>query len=156
MSGIEAISIFKITLAVAVSAVVVVDDLRFRQIPNRLCVALLVTGVVSSGMTRGWSGLQDGFFGAAIAFAVFLIPYALGGMGGGDVKLMAGFGAVTGLQGVMPALFLAVVAGALTSVVYLLAGRMRKRTAPAAIPYAPAIVAGSLIVAFSQMGGSSC
>ncbi len=37
--------------------------------------------------------------GAAAGFAVFLIFYLLGGMGGGDVKLMAGFGALLGAGG---------------------------------------------------------
>ncbi len=34
--------------------------------------------------------------GTVVGFAVFLIFYLLGGMGGGDVKLMAGFGALLG------------------------------------------------------------
>ena len=73
-------------------------------------------------------------------------------MGGGDVKLMAGFGALIGAHCVLPALLLVSVAGAATSVVYLLWTRLRGHSVPVAIPYAPAIVAGSMLVAFSQIG----
>jgi prepilin peptidase CpaA len=153
MTVIDPISILKLTLAAGVSAAVVIEDLQHRRIPNSLCAVLLATGVATAGFTRGWTGLKEGLLGAVVGFAVFLIPYGLGGLGGGDVKLMAGFGAMTGIHGVMPALFLAAVTGAATSILYLLYSRMRGTVVPVAIPYAPSIVAGSLIVAFSQMGG---
>ena len=41
-------------------------------------------------------GALTALAGTAAGFAVFLIFYLLGGMGGGDVKLMAGFGALLG------------------------------------------------------------
>jgi prepilin peptidase CpaA len=147
------ITILKLTLAAAVSTAVVAEDLWHRRIPNPLCGLLLLIGTLSAVLSHGWSGLVDGLSGAALAFVVFLIPYLMGGLGGGDVKLMAGFGALTGLHGVVPALILAAVAGAGTAVLYLFWGRLRGKTPPNAIPYAPAIVAGSLLVAFSQIGG---
>ena len=152
MTAIAAISILKLSLAAGTSAAVVMDDIRHRQIPNLPCAALLLIGALSAGFARGWVGLADGLLGAVLGFVVFLIPYGLGGLGGGDVKLMAGFGALTGIEGVLPALVLVSVAGAATSILYLLWSRLRGRAVPAAIPYAPAIVAGSLLVAFSQMG----
>jgi prepilin peptidase CpaA len=152
MTYVTTISILKLALAAGVSAAVVIDDVRHRQIPNASCAVLLVIGAVSAGFCRGWCGLADGLLGAALGFIVFLIPYGLGGLGGGDVKLMAGFGALTGIQGVVPALVLVSVAGAATSILYLLRSRLRAQPVPIAIPYAPAIVAGSLLVAFSQMG----
>ena len=41
--------------------------------------------------------------GTAAGFAVFLVFYLLGGMGGGDVKLMAGFGALLGARRLLEA-----------------------------------------------------
>jgi prepilin peptidase CpaA len=152
MTCIATISILKLVLAAGVSASVVLDDIRLRRIPNTPCAVLLLTGALSAGLCRGWAGLADGLLGAAIGFVVFLVPYGLGGLGGGDVKLMAGFGALTGLQGVVPALFLVSLAGAATSILYLLWSRVCGKRVPVAIPYAPAIVAGSLLVAFSQTG----
>jgi prepilin peptidase CpaA len=152
MTHIATISILKLALAAGVSAAVVMDDVRYRRISNSLCAVLLLTGTLSSGFSHGWSGLADGLLGATLGFVIFLIPYGLGGLGGGDVKLMAAFGALTGMHGVLPALLLVSVAGAATSILYLLWSRLRDQAIPIAIPYAPAIVAGSLLVAFSQIG----
>ncbi len=152
MTAIETIPILKLALAAGASAAVVMEDIRHRRIPNFPCAALLLIGAMSAGLCRGWSGLVDGLLGAAIGFIVFLIPYGMGGLGGGDVKLMAGFGALTGINGVLPALFLVSVAGAATSLLYLLWSRLRRQAVPVAIPYAPAIVGGGLLVAFSQLG----
>jgi prepilin peptidase CpaA len=152
MTSIATISILKVSLAAGASAAVVIEDLRHRQIPNIPCAVLLLIGALSAGLCRGWVGLADGLLGAAIGFAVFLIPYGLGGLGGGDVKLMAGFGALIGIQGVLPALLLVSMAGAATSILFLFWSRFRGQAVPVAIPYAPAIVAGSLLVAFSQLG----
>jgi prepilin peptidase CpaA len=153
MVSIAAISIVKLALATGVSAGVVMDDIQIRRIPNLSCIVLLAIGASSSACSRGWSGLADGLLGATLGFAIFLIPYVLGGLGGGDVKLMAGFGALTGAQGVLPALVLVSLAGAATAILYLACSRLRGRPVPAAIPYAPAIVIGSLVVAFGQIGG---
>src|ERR1700733_15328867 len=143
MITISAISILKLAAAAGVSAGVVMDDIRHRQIPNIPCAMLLCIGALSSGFSRGWSGLADGLLGATLGFAVFLIPYGLGGLGGGDVKLMAGFGALTGTHGVLPALLLVSMAGAATAILCLLWSRLRRQAIPVAIPYAPAIAAGS-------------
>jgi len=152
MPSIAAISILKLTLAATVSIAAITVDIRHRQIPNALSVALLLIGIFPAGLTRGWAGLADVLLGAALGFAVFLVPYLLGGMGGGDVKLMAGFGALTGARGVLPALLLVAVAGATTSVLFLVYRRARGQAFCDAIPYAPAIVIGSLLVAASQIG----
>lgn len=152
MASVTTISILKLALAAGVSAGIVVDDIRSRRIRNTSCAVLLVIGALSAAFSRGWSGFADGLCGSLVGFTVFLIPYALGGLGGGDVKLMAGFGALTGARGILPALVLVSVAGAATCVLLLVWCRLRRQQAPLAIPYAPAIAAGSLLVAFSQMG----
>jgi len=84
---------------------------------------------------------------------VFLIFYLLNGMGGGDVKLMAGFGSLLGPGAIVWAAWFAAVAGGLMGAGYAvaLALRARRRTAPGgqAIPYAPAIVAGVWLAEFA-------
>ena len=104
-----------------------------------------------------WTGGLHALGGAAVGFAVFLIFYLMGGMGGGDVKLMAGFGALLGLPGVLwAALWTAAFGGmiALGAVAWQAAGRLIRRAPRRAgavsevrerqesIPYAPAIVLG--------------
>ena len=71
-------------------------DLRHRRIPNWLTVLMMVSGLAQSflpgrGVTPG-AALLGLLAGAAIPFVLF----AIGAMGGGDVKLMAGIGAWLG------------------------------------------------------------
>lgn len=139
-------------LAATVSCAAVVVDLRRRQIPNGLTAGLVTIGIICAAMERGWAGLADAWAGAAIAFGVFLIPYLLGGMGGGDVKLMAAFGALTGLHGILPCMLLVATAGAMTSLLFLGFCRLGRKAPKSAIPYAPAIVIGGLMVAVSEVG----
>lgn len=152
MTDIATLQALKFFLAAAISAVIVAEDIRRRRIANQHCAILLLIGAVAAALRGGWSGLADGLLGAVLGFVVFLIPYGIGGLGGGDVKLMAAFGALTGLHGAVVALLLSAIAGAGTAVVFLAWARLRQHADPQTIPYAPAIAAGSLLVAFSQIG----
>jgi prepilin peptidase CpaA len=106
--------------------------------------------------------------GALIGFGVFLIFYLMGGMGGGDVKLMAGFGALLGDGHILPAALLAAIFGGLFAMAWLgvAAAARRLRTAfgfagaqagpcgekcRESIPYAPAITVGAWLALLSEM-----
>jgi prepilin peptidase CpaA len=132
-----------------------VDDLARRQIANWIPAAALAGGFGWQIGQDGWMGAVHALAGAAAGFAVFLIFYLLGGMGGGDVKLMAGFGALLGTGRLIEAaLWTAGVGGllALGVVAYQSVRRQfgsGKRIQTAAekehgdsIPYAPAITLG--------------
>jgi prepilin peptidase CpaA len=90
--------------------------------------------------------------GAITGFAAFLIFYLMGGMGGGDIKLMTGFGALLGASRLLEAaLWTAGVGGIFAITVLAWRGGMRwlrpqQAVASGAdadsIPYAPAIAMG--------------
>jgi prepilin peptidase CpaA len=101
----------------------------------------VTAGLVCGAWSGGPAGLATAAAGAAVGFVVFLLLHWLGGMGGGDVKLMAGFGALLGPAGILGAALAASVVGALMAATILL-----WRPRQAAIPYAPAIVAGVWLV----------
>jgi prepilin peptidase CpaA len=127
-----------------------VEDLWHRQISNWIPLAALVGGFACHAMRRGWMGLLEALGGAVAGFLVFLIFYILGGMGGGDVKLMAGFGAVLGWYRILEgALWTAGIGGIFALAVIAFRGLKRfwKKPAPDEkesefIPYAPAITLG--------------
>lgn len=141
-----------LAISVIVSLLAVVEDLKHRRISNWFAVALFLLGLCCGIVHDGMSGAFDALFGAALGFLAFLLPYSLGGMGGGDVKLMAGFGALTGWGGIFPALLLVAATGGLLSLLVLGFQRSRGRVTPVSIPYAPAIVTGGLLVVVSQIG----
>ena len=140
-----------VTLFVGCAAVT--EDLARRRISNWTSGAALASGFVLHIAQQGWRGALAASLGTLLGFGVFLIFYLLNGMGGGDVKLMAGFGSLLGPGAIAWAAWFAAVAGGLLAAGYAvaLALRARRRTAPGgqAIPYAPAIVAGVWLAEFA-------
>jgi prepilin peptidase CpaA len=130
---------------VALGSAAVIDDLRRRHISNWLTGAGLAAGLAAALGTAGWRGLLLAAAGAALGFAVFLVFYLMGGLGGGDLKLMAAFGALLGPADIVPAAVLAAIAGALWA-----AGSSILRPRAGAIPYAPAIVAGAWLALWGR------
>jgi prepilin peptidase CpaA len=143
----------QVWIAVLVGLAATVDDLARRQIANWIPAAALAGGFGWQIGQDGWMGALHALAGAAAGFAVFLAFYLLGGMGGGDVKLMAGFGALLGTGRLMEAaLWTAGIGGllALGAVAYhSVRRRFSKKVETAeekergdSIPYAPAITLG--------------
>jgi prepilin peptidase CpaA len=92
--------ILKITLIVLV-VLSGTFDLRIRKIPNWLTVGGILAGLGLHSSMGGIHGLTHALLGIGLAALVYLPFYLLKGMGAGDVKLMAGVGAICG-----PALWL--------------------------------------------------
>lgn len=72
------------------------DIWKFR-VPNLLTLPLIVTGLGYHGLTEGWSGFGESLTGALFGFSVLFLFFLMGGMGGGDVKLMMAVGAWLGV-----------------------------------------------------------
>jgi hypothetical protein len=75
-----------------------VSDLRTRRIPNALTVTALGIALALRGAT-GVEPLASGLAGAVIAFATAIPLVLLGGLGGGDAKMLAATGAFLGPAG---------------------------------------------------------
>lgn len=135
---------WEIGIAALAGIAAVIEDLRARRIPNWIPVFVLGCGLTLHAVERGLTGLGSGAGGAVCGFAVFLIFYILGGMGGGDIKLMAGFGGLLGPERVWVACWWAAVLGAALALAALVWSRLQGRERRS-IPYAPAVVLGSWI-----------
>jgi len=88
--------IWTVTLFLILAAVIDGFELK---VPNWLTFSMIISGwvysvVASVGAGEGWwFGLQWSLIGTAVGLGLLLPAYAIGGMGAGDVKLMAGIGA---------------------------------------------------------------
>ena len=154
----------------------VVTDLRSRRISNRLTYPLMALGLAANAATGGWGGLLESALGWLAGIAILAVPFALGGIGGGDLKLLAAIGALQGPQFVLLTAVYAGLAGGLLAVFALARaqgvgsllrplGRGRRGGAPdsdagtaaarraATIAYGPAIAAGAVIVLFRTRFG---
>ena len=146
-----------ITLSLALGLAAIVEDVWRRQISNWIPAAALAGGIAVNWAAQGWWGGLMALAGAAGGFCVFLLFYVLGGMGGGDVKLMAGFGAILGPSLLLWAALWTAAAGGLFALAALGFYRLRRwwlqRPAEAredSIPYAPAIAVGAWLALLSR------
>jgi prepilin peptidase CpaA len=77
-------------------ALCVESDVRTRRIPNLLCGIGMTAGMVVNGIYFGSHGLLASGGGLLVTVALLLFPFAMGGIGGGDVKMMGAIGALLG------------------------------------------------------------
>jgi prepilin peptidase CpaA len=153
--------LFFLCLAVAVAATA--EDLWRRRVSNLITLGALVSGIAAHFVLFGWAGVWNSVQGCFFGFLVFLIFFLMGGMGGGDIKLMAGFGAIVGGERIWVAAVLVGMIGGLMAILFLLGRTVLRWFRPAApeptsaplrkamIPYAPAISLGMLLTIGAEL-----
>ncbi|HUQ90471.1 MAG TPA: A24 family peptidase [Bryobacteraceae bacterium] len=138
----------QVILAILIGIAASAEDLWHRSVSNWIPVCALFGGFAWHVSQKGWTGLGTAAAGGAAGFGIFLIFYLLGGMGGGDIKLMAGFGALIGAGRLVEAALWTAILGALLAVAVIGVNALRgigkkdRKKSPLSIPYAPAISAG--------------
>ena len=96
-------------------------DARSRRIPNQLTLTALLAGFAVRATVGGWVGLESALWGTLLAGGIFFLLFVVGGMGGGDVKLMAAVGAWVGVGQVTPILLASALAGGVLAILYMIA-----------------------------------
>jgi prepilin peptidase CpaA len=155
-----------------VLTICVITDLKSRKIYNKVIYPSLLIAFILQFTASGWAGLSHAFLGFLIGLGLLLIPYMMGGMGAGDVKLLAFIGALKGGSFVFESfLYIALVGalmavliilfrrGLLKSIVYYFTSLMNGVRLPEAVakgsltvtyPYGVAIAAGAVISMFTK------
>ena len=85
--------VWVVTITLIVAAII--DGIQLK-VPNWLTYPMIITGWAYSFLLSPYPGMEGLWFsliGTVVGLAVLLPAYAIGGMGAGDVKLMAGIGA---------------------------------------------------------------
>jgi prepilin peptidase CpaA len=95
-------------------------DLRTRRIPQALTLGGAAAGLAFHLLSGGWTAGGTSLAGWGLGLAVFLVPFALGGLGAGDVKLMAALGAWLGTGTVLWLAAYTAISGAVLAVGYSL------------------------------------
>jgi len=109
-------------IIVVVTSLSAFFDLKERRIPNWLILFALMAGL---GL-NAFYGLQDfylSFLGFIIGIAIFIIPFALGWLGAGDVKYFGVIGALLGPAWLPRILWYSVVAAGLMAVIVVITHR---------------------------------
>jgi leader peptidase (prepilin peptidase) / N-methyltransferase len=139
-----------------VSAMIVITliDLEFQIIPDVITLPGIVLGLATAEFfimdpfsMHSVLGFVDSLIGCLAGGIVFYLIAVLsrGGMGGGDVKMMAMVGAFTGWKGVFLTTLIGSVTGSIIGIGLIIfsgAGRKTK------VPFGPFLALGSLITLF--------
>ena len=84
-------------VASAGALVAAVTDVRTFKVYNVLTIPLMVSGLAYHGIVDGGNGVIQSMCGILFGVAILLVPFLMGGMGAGDVKLLAAVGAWLGM-----------------------------------------------------------
>jgi prepilin peptidase CpaA len=107
----------------AVSVILIIAawiDGRDLRVPNWITFPMVLAGLMYSTWAGGVAGFGAGILGMCAGLLTLLPLYSVGGMGAGDVKLMAGIGAWMGWQVTLAAFAVSAVLGAIMAVVMVL------------------------------------
>ena len=139
--------------------IAMIYDIRQGIIPNFLNIVSMFGGILFH--TLWCQGVIWSVKGLAAGLCIFLLPYLLGGMGAGDVKLFGAMGTWLGWRGVLfTALFSAFSAGVMAlAAIFLHGGRkgvgvriymaVITRRLPAPLPERPILYTPSVAIGLS-------
>lgn len=115
-------------LLIILLCICVITDIRHRKIYNVILFPCFLIALILHSFTDGMNGLSFTVLGTITGLGILFIPFCLGGMGAGDVKLLAVIGAIKGMSFVlMAALYMALAGGIMALLVILINKGMKKR-----------------------------
>ncbi|MFT9496431.1 A24 family peptidase [Anaerosolibacter sp.] len=107
-------------LLIMILTVCVITDIRSRKIYNKIIYPSLLVTFLSHLLQGGWDQLLGAILGFSLGFFLLLIPYLMGGMGAGDVKLLALIGALKGSSFVLyTGIYMALIGGAIALILLI-------------------------------------
>jgi leader peptidase (prepilin peptidase)/N-methyltransferase len=144
--GVGTAAVLASTFVLALVAIAWIDA-EHRIIPDELSALLVALGLWARGPS--WQGLATGAVGALAGFgALWGVAWAYrrvrgeDGLGGGDVKLAAGLGAVLGLPGLLLSVIVSAAAGSAVGLWMLMRGQATGKTA---LPYGTFLAPAALL-----------
>lgn len=119
-----AMALMYIPLAITITYM----DVRYRRIPNKLVLPILIGGLILNSVFGAWEGLLASLGGLAIAFGVMFLLHLFGTMGAGDVKFFAAIGAVVGSSLVLQTFLVVVITGGILALCKMVYARRVRAT----------------------------
>jgi prepilin peptidase CpaA len=103
-----------------------VYDVKSRRVPNFLTLPAICFGLILHFVVGGWSQLGSAAAAGLLCGLIFLVFHLAGGMGAGDVKLMAAVGCIAGFSYIGQLLIFTSLAGGVMAVALALyRGRLK-------------------------------
>ncbi len=117
-----------------VVVVAAISDVRTGRVPNAVTYPAIAVGLLAHTLLGGMRGEGPGIglyasaAGLAAGFLPMLVVWLAGGIGGGDAKLMAAVGALTGWRFALSALFYGLVVAVVLALIVMVRKRIVRRT----------------------------
>lgn len=120
----------KLSLPLLVSGllflIAVYTDIRAGVIPNIITLPAMFCGILFHVWHMGWNqGLFFALKGLAVGGGLLIVPFVLGGMGGGDVKFLAAIGTWLGGPAVLNVFLYGAIAGAFNALFLMIIKKHR-------------------------------
>jgi leader peptidase (prepilin peptidase) / N-methyltransferase len=112
-------------------AAIAVIDLTTKMIPDVLTLPGIAYALTLAAVAQGWPSVVQAGFGVVVGGGVLLLLAVVtrGGIGGGDIKLVAMLGSALGWKGALLAFALSQLGGGVVVLYLLLTGRAERRKA---------------------------
>lgn len=107
-------------------AAAIIDGWKMK-VPNWLTFPFILGGWFYHFVVGGLAELPSSLWGSFLGLGLLLVPYMIGGMGAGDVKLFAGLGAWMGPKFTWSAFCVSVIIGAIMAVMLVAYRSIRLR-----------------------------
>ena len=123
---------------------VVMEDFNEKQIPNKLIAAFAIIGLIADMFMRPTNALIGTIIMVLLVAVVFGIIYktSRGGIGAGDVKLLACSALFLGPGELFTTIIIAFLSTFLTGIILIAMRRMEKKSL---VPFSPFVLAGFLV-----------
>lgn len=152
---IENITLLLRLVLIAFGYAATVGDIREKRVPNVLvgvllaCWVLIMVPQLFFQTETALDLMISGGIGFLLGGILFLVVYLIsrGGLGGGDVKLMAVSGLYLGFNGVLPAMLYGSVLAALVTLILILLKKLGRKDT---FPLVPFLYVGMLLTIFTQ------
>lgn len=106
-------------LLILVVAICAYTDIKSKKIYNAVLFPAAAIGLVSNFYSGGLAGGFSGIKGMMLGMALLLVPFIMGGMGAGDVKLLGVVGAFKGPDFVWSVFLYTAIVGGLISIMIM-------------------------------------
>lgn len=108
-------------ILIVILSICFITDITVQKIYNKVIFPSLAAAFIFNTIFYGYSGLKLSVVGFATGLCILLIPYFLGGIGAGDVKLLSLIGAIKGSTFVLnTAIYMALIGGIIAIIIILL------------------------------------
>lgn len=103
-------------------------DWRFRRVPNWLTLSMMLAGLFLQTFFDGPDGFKNSILGLFLGILLLYIPFLLGGVGGGDVKLLGALGAFLGPFSLVHVFLASAVIGGIFSLIEMARKKVWRQT----------------------------